>query len=91
MKVRRLEIHVLPFSIDLKFDRHLGSVAAELPVKLQTDAIIMKPIPASRFDDKTPNLGSVAAELPVKLQTDTIIITHSRFEIWRQDAQPFSE
>ena len=35
------EIGVYTFSITLKFDRHLSSAAAEMPVKFQNDTIII--------------------------------------------------
>ena len=41
MKPWRHEIQVKTLPIALKFDRHLGSNAAELPVKFQSDTIII--------------------------------------------------
>ena len=40
VKSRRREIRVQTFPIALKFDRHLGSSAAKLPVKFQSDVFI---------------------------------------------------
>ena len=41
VKFRGREIPVQTVSIALKFDRHLDSSAAEMPVKFQSDAIII--------------------------------------------------
>ena len=43
VKSRNREIHIYTFSIALKFDRHLGSGAAEMPAKFQKDIIIITP------------------------------------------------
>ena len=52
MKSRSREIRVDTFPIALKFDRQLGSSAAEMPVKFQSDKIIMTSNPAvSRFHE----------------------------------------
>ena len=40
VKSRIHEICIKNFPIALKFDRHLGSTAADVPVKFQSDAII---------------------------------------------------
>ena len=42
-KSRTREIRVETFPITLKFDRHLGSGAAEMAVKFQSDTIIITP------------------------------------------------
>ena len=41
MKSRNREIRIQTFPIALKFDKHIGSSAAEMPVKLQSDTTIM--------------------------------------------------
>ena len=41
VKSRSREIHVYTFPIGLKFDRHLVSSAAEMPVKFQRVAMIV--------------------------------------------------
>ena len=41
VKSRSHEIGTLNCRIDLKFDRHIGSTAAEVPVKLQSDRAIL--------------------------------------------------
>ena len=41
VKSRSREIRILTFLIAIKYDRHLGSRAAEMPVKFQIDTIIM--------------------------------------------------
>ena len=49
-KSRSREIRVQTGYIALKFDRHLGSTAAEMPVKFQSDTIIITPnLAASRL------------------------------------------
>ena len=49
-KSRSGEIRVLTFPIALQFDRHLSGSAAEMPVKLQSDTIIITPnLAASRL------------------------------------------
>ena len=50
VKSRSREIRVYTFPIALKFERHLGSSAAEMPIKFQSDTIIITPtLMASRF------------------------------------------
>ena len=41
VKSRSYEIRVYTFSITLKFDSHLSSNAAKMPVKFQSDTIII--------------------------------------------------
>ena len=41
MKFRSHKIRVWTFPITLKFDRHLGNSAAEMPVKFRSDTIII--------------------------------------------------
>ena len=41
LKFRSREIRVYTFPIALKLNKHLGSSAAEMPVKFQSDAIII--------------------------------------------------
>ena len=41
VKSQSHEIQVLDFPITLKFDRHLGSSAAEMPVKFESDIFIV--------------------------------------------------
>ena len=49
---RSREIRVYAFPIALKFDWHLGSSAAEMPVKYQSDKIIIRPnLAASRLHE----------------------------------------
>ena len=43
VKFRSREIQIQTFQITLKFDRHLGSSAAEISVKFQNDIIIITP------------------------------------------------
>ena len=38
---RSRKIRIYTFSVALQFDRHLGSSAAEMPVKLQSDTVII--------------------------------------------------
>ena len=52
VKPRGREIHVQTFPITLKFDRHLGSSAAEMPVKFQSNTITLTPyLSASRLHE----------------------------------------
>ena len=52
MKSRSYEIGSLNYRIALKFDRHFGSNAAEVPVKFQSDwAILNTNLAASRFHE----------------------------------------
>ena len=41
VKSRSHEIGTLNYRIALKFDRHIGSIAAEVPVKFQSDRTIL--------------------------------------------------
>ena len=52
VKSRSREIRVEIFSIALKFDRHLDSSTAEMPVKFQSDTSIIEPnLAASRLHE----------------------------------------
>ena len=52
VKSRSREIGGLNFHIALKFDRHIGSNAAEVPVKFQSDrAILNTNLTASRLHE----------------------------------------
>ena len=52
VKTQDREIHILTFWIALKFDRHLGSTTAEMPVKFESDLIIITPdLAPSRLDE----------------------------------------
>ena len=46
LEVARFRFRFFP-PIALKINRHLGSSAAEMPVKIQSDTIIITPIPAT--------------------------------------------
>ena len=49
VKPRSREIHVKAFPIGLKFDRHMDSIAAKMPVTFQSDIIITSHLTASRL------------------------------------------
>ena len=50
VRTRSHEIDTLNFRIALKFDRHIGSTAAEVPVKFESDTTIPNTnLAASRF------------------------------------------
>ena len=52
VKSRSHEIGTLNCRIALKFDRHIGSTAAEVPVKFQSDRIILNTnLAASRLNE----------------------------------------
>ena len=53
----KVVVRLYTFPIALKFDWHIGSSAADMPAKLQSDKIIITPnLAASRFGGKTSYL-----------------------------------
>ena len=57
VKSRSREIRVYIFSINLIFDRHLGTSAAKGPVKLQSDMIIITPQSCGKTSVRLLNRG----------------------------------
>ena len=54
VKPRCRDIRVYTFHIALKFDKHLDSITAEMPVKFQNDTIIVASnFAASRFHENS--------------------------------------
>ena len=52
VKSRSREIRVYTFPIALKFERHPGSIAAEMPVKFESDMVNIDPnLAASRLHE----------------------------------------